>query len=103
MSTGHGFPPHGMSSAFCPPKHYERGVGIGDVGYIDGSGTFQYRFNIFHARDDSVHGPNLPRKFKPIEPSLADWKTIITPKYFERGTILKSGGINVSRPPGDGT
>jgi len=102
MTKGHGFPPYGMISSFRPPKHFERGVSIGDVGFISGSGTFQYRFNIFHTRDDAdVHGPNLPRKFKPVEPPLSEWKTSVIPKYFKKNTIIRSNGINVARPSGD--
>jgi len=96
MSAGSGIPLYDPVG-FSPIDAYLRsGTSIGDVGYIDSAGAFQYLFNIFHERDHTRQGRFIPREFRPIEPPLSEWETRLSPNYFEPGTILTSQGIQVA-------
>ena len=98
MSAGHGYPArHIEGSTSRPQKHLERGVSIGDVGFINSRGGFSYYFNIFHAADDPIQGSQLPRKFTPIQPPLAEWKILTTEQYFPPGTVVVSEGVHANR------
>lgn len=92
----HGFP-------LCNPAvaakqgsvYWEKGVRIGDVGFISPGGSFRFFFNIFHPANDPIHAGRIPTEFKPIEPPLDDSEITFIPDYFKPGTIIASEGIKV--------
>ncbi len=75
--------------------YLEKGVSIGDVGFISPAGSFRFFFNIFRAVDDPVHAGLTPAEFRPIEPPLDDSEITFIPDYFKPGTIIASDGIKV--------
>lgn len=73
----------------------EKGVSIGDVGFICPRGSFRFFFNIFLPADDPIHADRIPAEFKPIEPPLDESEINCIPDYFKPGTIIASEGIQV--------
>ena len=74
----------------------EQGFSIGDVGFLDRRGGFEYRFNIFYPRDHVVQDI-APRNFKPVEPPFSEWKIRVSPGDITAGSILTSQGITSTR------
>ncbi len=97
MSAGNGFPPWRLTPSTFPEAHFQQGVSIGDVGYFDDTGGFQYRFNIFYSRDDPIQEVRMPRNFRPIEPSLPNWKVRVSTDVTKPGSVIKSEGIRSTR------
>ncbi|KJA20145.1 hypothetical protein HYPSUDRAFT_142675, partial [Hypholoma sublateritium FD-334 SS-4] len=92
----HGFPLCNPIVALKEGSTYlDKGVSIGDVGFISPGGSFRFFFNIFKAVDDPIHAGLTPTEFKPIEPPLEDSEITFIPDYFKPGTIIASEGIKV--------
>ena len=92
----HGFPLCYPTVALEEGSAYlEKGISIGDVGFIWPGGSFQFFFNIFLPADDPIHAGCTPTEFKPIEPPLDASEINLIPDYFKPGTIIASEGIKV--------
>ena len=91
----HGFPLYHPTVAIKKGSIYlEKGINIGDVGFIWPGGSFRFFFNIFLPVDDPIHAGKTPTEFKPIEPPH-DSEVKFIPDYFKPGTIITSEGIKV--------
>jgi hypothetical protein len=100
FSLGHGVGMHDViGNKGRPKEHLDHGNFIGDVGFIDQSGSFSFGFNIFFPRSHPINEGDLPQGFIPCHPPITTDDTIITPNSFEAGTVLASEGIQVSRMP----
>ena len=92
----HGFPLRNPIVALKEGSVYlEKGISIGDVGFINPGGSFQFFFNIFKAIDDPIHAGLTPAEFTPIELPLDDSEITFISDYFKPGTIIASDGIKV--------
>jgi len=91
ISKGRGIPQAGFPPSEPPEAHFSQGLCIGDVGYIDEDGAFQYQFNIFYPQGHPIHSGGVPRTFVPAEPPLSEWKIQVT--NVKPGTIITSEGI----------
>jgi hypothetical protein len=96
ISKGRGIPQAGFPPSETVEAHFSQGLCIGDVGYIDDDGAFQYVFNIFYPQDHPIQSGGVPRNFVPAEPPISEWKIEVTPNV-EPGTIITSEGITHTR------
>uniref|UniRef100_A0A8H7Y023 Uncharacterized protein n=1 Tax=Psilocybe cubensis TaxID=181762 RepID=A0A8H7Y023_PSICU len=82
------------------PDPYSRRIAeIGDVGYINDSGTFIFVFNLFLPSNDPLNQlfPNkLPEDYFPLDPPT-DNEILKIPDYFAPGSVIASNGVNVTR------
>jgi hypothetical protein len=49
-----------------PEAYRNRGVSIGDLGYISESGGFEYLFNVLESAEDEVNVDRTPDDFTPL-------------------------------------
>ena len=92
ISKGRGIPQAGFPPSEPPEAHFSQGLCIGDVGYIEEDGAFQYQFNIFYPQGHPIQSNRVPRTFVPAEPPLSEWKIQVT-RNVKPGTIITSEGI----------
>ncbi|KAF5343735.1 hypothetical protein D9757_014646 [Collybiopsis confluens] len=65
---GKGYPmwrPRSRNSRL-PDIHKREGIQIGDLGFINDSGGFEYLFNICHSADHELNAGRVPQEFKPL-------------------------------------
>jgi len=81
---------------FCElSKEYPRkGVNVGDVGFVRGSGTFDFLFNICPSQNGPINPPNLPDGFS-LETSYHSSTTVLEPLLWN--TCLFSSPITKTR------
>ncbi|KAH9481493.1 hypothetical protein JR316_0006020 [Psilocybe cubensis] len=82
-----------------PHPYSKRIVEIGDVGFINDSGTFIFVFNLFLPRNDPLNQlfPNkLPEGYFPLDPPT-DNEILKIPDYFAPGSVIASNGVDVTR------
>ncbi|KAF9061730.1 hypothetical protein BDP27DRAFT_323887 [Rhodocollybia butyracea] len=57
-----------------PSAYRAMGIGIGDVGYLDGDGTFNFLFNVCRLADDESNVAGVPDGFRRLDVDSRDIK-----------------------------
>jgi hypothetical protein len=98
LSLGRGLGPHLIKGADegRPELHLRQGACIGDVGYLDESGSFFYFFNIFQPVDHPIQRNMTPENFSPVLPPLSTEEIRVILNHFPADTILTTEGIEVT-------
>jgi len=74
-----------------PLEYQARGVSIGDVGFIQPSGLFDFFFNINHPADHAIN-VRRPADFQPLDPLLQE-HDVDTIEMFSAGSSLASSSV----------
>lgn len=99
LSLGKGVGPQYIKGADegRPELHLRQGACIGDVGYLDESGSFFYCFNIFQPADHPIQRELIPKNFSPILPPLSTDEVRVISNHFPAETVLATEGIEVTK------
>lgn len=85
-----------IGDIFLGNRPSKPGLDIGDVGFLDEAGAFEYCFNIFHPSTGAIQ-KLCPPDMEPLLslPQPADIRTHA--HHFTPGTILTTTGVEVSQ------
>ncbi|KAH9481496.1 hypothetical protein JR316_0006023 [Psilocybe cubensis] len=99
LMSGNGFPLWIATRIELPQPYSKRTVEVGDVGYINDSGTFIFVFNLFHPSKDPLNQlfqMALPEGYVPLDPPT-DNEILRIPEYFPPGSVIATNGVDVTR------
>jgi hypothetical protein len=98
LSLGKGVGPHFIKGADegQPELHLRQGACIGDVGYLEDSGSFFYCFNIFQSADHPIQRNMIPDNFSPVLPPLSTEEVRVILNHFPANTVLATEGVEVT-------
>ncbi|KAH9482338.1 hypothetical protein JR316_0004436 [Psilocybe cubensis] len=97
--AGNGFSFWPGSNAILPEPYTQRTIEIGDVGYIDPEGNFNFVFNLFLPADDPLNQlwqDELPQGYIPLDPPCESEISRI-PGYYPPGSVIVTKGVDVDR------
>ena len=82
------------------PIEYRRGgIGIGDVGIITASGSFDFLFNILLPATHPIHDGRVPEMFSPLNPPL-NIGDIDEQEEFAEDSYLASASVEKTQREG---
>ncbi|KAH9482314.1 hypothetical protein JR316_0004412 [Psilocybe cubensis] len=97
--AGNGFPFWPGSTPILREPYTRRTIEVGDVGYINQMGNFEFAFNLFLPSDDPLNQFNrnkLPEGYVPLDPPYESEISRI-PGYYPPGSVIATKGIDVHR------
>ncbi|KAH9482319.1 hypothetical protein JR316_0004417 [Psilocybe cubensis] len=97
--AGNGFPFWPGSTPILPEPYNRRTIELGDVGYLNQMGNFEFAFNLFLPSDDPLNQFNrnkLPEGYVPLDPPCESEISRI-PGYYPPGSVIATKGVDVHR------
>ncbi|PBK89689.1 hypothetical protein ARMGADRAFT_935625 [Armillaria gallica] len=90
IPRGHGYP------LWVPRPHADspimnRGIDIGDLGYLADDGSFVFLFNVCHDAEDEVNREGVPPGFVPLR--VPDNGTLTDPERYTKNSAILSYGM----------
>ncbi len=90
IPRGHGYP------LWVPRPHVDspimnRGIEIGDLGYLADDGSFVFLFNVCHDAEDEVNREGVPPGFVPL--CIPDNGTLTDPERYTKNSAILSYGM----------
>ncbi|KAH9482337.1 hypothetical protein JR316_0004435 [Psilocybe cubensis] len=97
--VGNGFPFWPGSTPLLPEPYDRRTTEVGDVGFINQKGNFEFAFNLFLPSEDPLNQLNqkkLPEGYVPLDPPCESEISRI-PGYYPPGSVIATKGVDVHR------
>ncbi|KAK0451366.1 uncharacterized protein EV420DRAFT_1274226 [Desarmillaria tabescens] len=93
LSKGHGYPSWlpDMPSNW-PEAYLCHGTQIGDVGFLDEHGGFEYLFNVCKSAEDPINLNRVPPNFVPIQNP-----GVLEQRGFDKDSVITSTSVLVQR------